>query len=394
MTSTRPAQATSCPDEILLKLKDAVAQALPKSASLSKSPAADSPQALSASAQASGERSGQADPDQTCTSSDGQTWRTQDIVATISSIDSWDNFDIFALRDASGGHELELTALAIFQRHALVEKFKLDVDVTIRYFHAVASAYRDNPYHNSTHAADVLQSTHVLLTIESLRSQFTDFQVLAMVLAAMVHDIGHPGYNNPFLVARRHELALQFNDQSVNEHYHALTAFEIMRSDESCNLMSALSDEHQALLERTVVDIVLKTDMAVHGSIVETFTEYVDKSGTSISQWDDEGKQLACSMMVHLADLTNVSRPTRLGTQWGTRVVKEMWLQGDEEKRNGMVVTPICDREKTSVASAQLGFCNFVVTPMLDPIGRVIDVGWLKRGVDAYVAHYEAELAS
>ena len=318
--------------------------------------------------------------------------QSEEVANLLRFINSWHDFNVFALSTVSGGNELELTATAVFHEHNLFEIFSLDVTKTVNYFHAVSKHYRKNPYHNSVHATDVLQSTHVLIT-SGLGEFLSDLEKLAVLLAAMVHDIGHLGYNNPFLVDTKHDLALRYNDQSVNEHYHACLAFQIMHEDPSCDLTSSLTENQSKMLRKIVVDIVLKTDMAVHFTMLNSFTEYLDNYGANVEEWDEEGRTLARAMIVHTADLTNVSRPTHLATQWGTRVVDEMWRQGDEEKRIGKALSPLCDRETTSVASAQVGFSNFIVKPLLEQVGRVMDVGFLNSGVDAYVAHYEAELA-
>ena len=52
---------------------------------------------------------------------------------------------------------------------------------------------RDVPYHNSIHAADVTQSTHVLLNSPALESVFTPLEVMSALFAAAIHDVDHPG---------------------------------------------------------------------------------------------------------------------------------------------------------------------------------------------------------
>jgi beta-glucosidase-like glycosyl hydrolase len=57
----------------------------------------------------------------------------------------------------------------------------------------VEEAYHENPYHNSTHAADVAQGLCALLAQDGFGAALTDLEMLAMVLACAIHDVGHPG---------------------------------------------------------------------------------------------------------------------------------------------------------------------------------------------------------
>lgn len=69
------------------------------------------------------------------------------------------------------------------------------------------SLCRSNPYHNSTHAADVVQAVMFILIKDNLASKFSGLEVLAMILAAAIHDVGHPGVTNPFLRASKVRLS-------------------------------------------------------------------------------------------------------------------------------------------------------------------------------------------
>ena len=52
---------------------------------------------------------------------------------------------------------------------------------------------------------------------------FTPTEAFAAIIAAAVHDVGHPGHTNTFLMKTGHEYALLYNDRSVLENYHAAT---------------------------------------------------------------------------------------------------------------------------------------------------------------------------
>ena len=85
---------------------------------------------------------------------------------------------------------------------------------------AVESGYRANPYHNALHGADVLQGVHYLLLSTGVATKLPAITLFATLTAALVHDIGHFGKNNTYLVNARHKLALIYNDQHILENMH------------------------------------------------------------------------------------------------------------------------------------------------------------------------------
>ena len=89
--------------------------------------------------------------------------------------------------------------------------------------------HSSNPYHNAVHAADVTQAMHCFLQEEKvievlsktfqvvtflfglvwlqMRCHLTPLEIAASLIAAMAHDLDHPGVNQPFLVATSNHLA-------------------------------------------------------------------------------------------------------------------------------------------------------------------------------------------
>jgi len=56
------------------------------------------------------------------------------------------------------------------QEHGLLKAFKIADQVLLNYLSSVEDHYHvEVPYHNSTHAADVTQSAHVLISCPALR---------------------------------------------------------------------------------------------------------------------------------------------------------------------------------------------------------------------------------
>jgi hypothetical protein len=72
--------------------------------------------------------------------------------------------------------------------------------------------------------------------------------VFAVILAAAVHDLGHPGVNNAFLVRTRDPQALTYNDRSVNEMMHASLAFKLAADNPGLNIFARFSEAEYELV--------------------------------------------------------------------------------------------------------------------------------------------------
>eukprot|EP00002_Diphylleia_rotans_P003653 TRINITY_DN12538_c0_g1_i7.p1 TRINITY_DN12538_c0_g1~~TRINITY_DN12538_c0_g1_i7.p1 ORF type:complete len:506 (-),score=65.26 TRINITY_DN12538_c0_g1_i7:293-1810(-) len=84
--------------------------------------------------------------------------------------DQWD-FDVFLFAEKCNGRPLFHMANYLFKRHQLLTKFDIDPVKFENFLNLIESGYHpDNPYHNSTHATDVLQGCHQLITCSDLIS--------------------------------------------------------------------------------------------------------------------------------------------------------------------------------------------------------------------------------
>lgn len=176
----------------------------------------------------------------------------------LEGVDLWE-WEIFPLVEASQGHTLQVLGLHILQKWDLIQKLNIDEQKLCMWLAYIESNYVDTPYHNQVHAADVTQSVHAVLASGGFRAFLSDLQVLALLLTAMMHDVGHDGFNNTYHKHAQTERALTFNDQSIQENHHLRVLFESMRAHETIDIFRhfASATHHQA--QQTKISKVFST---------------------------------------------------------------------------------------------------------------------------------------
>ncbi|XP_057565454.1 cAMP-specific 3',5'-cyclic phosphodiesterase 4A isoform X3 [Hippopotamus amphibius kiboko] len=254
------------------------------------------------------------------------------------------------------------------QERDLLKKFHIPVDTMVTYMLTLEDHYHaDVAYHNSLHAADVLQSTHVLLATPALDAVFTDLEILAALFAAAIHDVDHPGVSNQFLINTNSELALMYNDESVLENHHLAVGFKLLQED-NCDIFQNLSKRQRQSLRKMVIDMVLATDMSKHMTLLadlKTMVETKKVTSSGVLLLDNYSDRIqVLRNMVHCADLSNPTKPLELYRQWTDRIMAEFFQQGDRERERGMEISPMCDKHTASVEKSQVGFIDYIVHPL------------------------------
>mmetsp|Transcript_84318 Transcript_84318/g.261906 ORF Transcript_84318/g.261906 Transcript_84318/m.261906 type:complete len:202 (+) Transcript_84318:1-606(+) len=130
-------------------------------------------------------------------------------------------------------------------------------------------------------------------------------------------------------------------------------------------------------IRKEMIDNVLGTDMAHHFRNVSAFKTFSEKYSADPHTWcSDLAAMTSLSVMVlHAADISNPGKPTALSDMWTRRLKQEFFLQGDEEKRLGIPVSPLCDRSNSNFASSQVGFIKFIVCPTFELLERQAPMG-------------------
>lgn len=279
-------------------------------------------------------------------------------------LDDWERFDVFVMERLTNNEPLRVVTTELLRRRHIIASMQLPEDKLANFLRAAERAYCPNPYHNATHAADVTQALGAMLAMDAYGDALTHLEQLALLIAGAVHDLGHPGVQNAFLVRTEADCAKQFHGKSVNECMHVALAFELLSRPENDFLVS-LPDTFRREFFEMVEAMVLCTDMAFHAAAVDDFADTLAEYGPDLNAWPAEARIKALQMLLHTADISNPARPLHHCMAWGRKIHDEMYRQGDLERALGLEVTAVCDRSTAPVACGQYKFINLFLQPCL-----------------------------
>ncbi|XP_004693287.2 PREDICTED: cGMP-inhibited 3',5'-cyclic phosphodiesterase A [Condylura cristata] len=324
-------------------------------------------------------------------------------------LNTW-NFPIFDLVEKIGrkcGRILSQVSYRLFEDMGLFEAFKIPVREFMNYFHALEIGYREIPYHNRIHATDVLHAVWYLTTqpIPGLSTVINDhgsasdsdsdsgfthghmgyvfskmysvpddkygclsgnipaLELMALYVAAAMHDYDHPGRTNAFLVATSAPQAVLYNDRSVLENHHAAAAWNLFMSRPEYNFLVNLDHVEFKHFRFLVIEAILATDLKKHFDFVAKLNAKVNDD-VGIDWTNENDRLLVCQMCIKLADINGPAKCKELHLQWTEGIVNEFYEQGDEEASLGLPISPFMDRSAPQLANLQESFISHIVGPL------------------------------
>ncbi|MGH0121249.1 UNVERIFIED_CONTAM: hypothetical protein FKN15_025956 [Acipenser sinensis] len=335
----------------------------------------------------------------------------EDLEDLMESVNNW-NFPIFNLVEKTGGKSgriLSVVSYTLFQDAGLFEIFKIPTREFMAYFTALENGYRDIPYHNRVHATDVLHAVWYLTTRpvpgfqqihnEHVTGSDTDsdsgispgrvayassktcsiqddsygclawnipaLELMALYVAAAMHDYDHPGRTNAFLVATNAPQAVLYNDRSVLENHHAASAWNLFLSLPEFNFLSSLDHVEFKRFRFLVIEAILATDLKKHFDFLAEFNAKVNDVNSPGIDWTNENDRLlVCQVCIKLADINGPAKARELHLKWTEGIVNEFYEQGDEESSLGLPISPFMDRSSPQLAKLQESFITHIVGPL------------------------------
>lgn len=270
----------------------------------------------------------------------------EDLVSILSQIGKTWNFNSFLLSDLTESRPIPIVGKFFLNKYNLIERFSIGETEYNNLFQEIEDNYKPNPYHNSTHAVDVLHSFNYIALHSDLSSNFTSLEILGCSLACLAHDIGHPGLTNRYLMCAKDDVALKYNDFSVLEMMHTALLFNMLRSDEM-NILKKLPEADWQTLRKLIIEMILATDMSRHFELLGRFRAISEQSLDSLERF--EVRLEVCKLTLKCADIGHAAKTVQLHERWTNLICEEFYNQGDIERSKGMQISMYCDRHNTDL---------------------------------------------
>eukprot|EP00193_Tetraselmis_chui_P014243 CAMPEP_0177786132 /NCGR_PEP_ID=MMETSP0491_2-20121128/20751_1 /TAXON_ID=63592 /ORGANISM="Tetraselmis chuii, Strain PLY429" /LENGTH=1294 /DNA_ID=CAMNT_0019307305 /DNA_START=95 /DNA_END=3979 /DNA_ORIENTATION=+ len=290
--------------------------------------------------------------------------------------------NVLHLNDHGITRPLTFITVNILRRNHLIRDLKLNEAKLHRFLLFVEDSYNtENPYHNNWHAADVtVRCAAIVRAMYLPDNKNTRMHKLAIILAACIHDAGHPGVDNNFMIREEEQLARSFNDQHVLEMHSLHVCLEAIRGNEDFNFLDGSALSGKAAWQKfksVLINIVLATDMGQHFDLLSKFSTKmsgVEPQHEGYTATVDANLVLVLQVAMKAADLGHcVSRlPTHY--YWSKCLEQEFFAQGDRERAVGIFpLSPLMNRDATSCmeAKSQLGFFDFIVMPLFTTLSNI-----------------------
>ena len=291
-----------------------------------------------------------------------------------------------------------------------------DLNTAKNYVYELVKGYEENgnPYHNSTHAADVMMSTFQYGANFGIGNFFFPQEQFALFVGAAIHDFKHPGFNNNYFIRMEEDLALRYNNVAPLENMHLYEAFKLMKSDnEAYDIFSGFSSEMYLYCKDLIIGAVLSTDVRYHNDVIDKakrafFLDKEEMKTAKLKQLQSQTTQdiaeqaksrkedigVLVNLMVHCADISNPTKKIDVYRKWIGFVFEEFGNQGRKEIELGLQPSFLCE-PNPNIPKSQVGFMNFFVKPTFLTLSGIFpDLTYLVKQIESNSDDFQKEIDS
>ena len=290
-------------------------------------------------------------------------------------------FNIFQLNTLVGyDNVLPIMGKIILGAFGLINNNIIQVNKLDTFLYNISRQYfQSTLYHNALHGSDVTH-TISLFFLNSQAEKICDtniLDILSIFIAALGHDLGHPGLNNNFHINANTDIAITYNDKNCLENFHSCKLFQTLKKEEN-DIFEKLNNNERKIIRNRMIREILSTDMIFHGKVMSVIKAKIilifneDKNEKKFELFSNnasnkfEEQQELLNFLIHCADLAHNTKLFNISIKWVELLSNEFWIQGDKEKSMNLPISFLCDREKIDVPRSQIGFIKGFVIPIFE----------------------------
>lgn len=323
----------------------------------------------------------------------------------VTALHSMETFNVFDYTE----DQLVHFSLLMLHDLRLVGDFGFSLPKLQSFLVAVRKHYNANPYHNYSHGFAVMHFAYWMLRQTDAIMFLSKVDQLALLIAALCHDVDHPGTTNGFQIAKQSDVARAHNDVAVLENHHAFVTFELLRDPElnvltpdeseagkaaaaaasaaSANTAAAStgprsmsggspasgSDSavipwtalHFRNFRKTVIGAILATDMSKHFSLCSKLDSMEPECG-SLDPSKEEDRQFMIDLLTHSADLSAQVLPYEMARAWEDRLTQEFIHQSAMEETLGLPISTFMQglADPAVRFKAHLNYLDYIASPL------------------------------
>jgi len=279
----------------------------------------------------------------------------------VRDLEKWNFTNIFT---AKINEKIECSVLML-RRLRIDQVYNVGDDIVTNFITSIAHKYRiTNEYHNFTHAFYVMHMVYTIIRSTNI-CQISNTDVVAMCIAALCHDVDHPGTDNDFEINMQSDLAITYNDITVLENHHVATCFRTARMSPDHNIFSKLEKRQYKQARSVIIECILSTDMKKHFSMVS------DAEKTLALDVDGKG-QIVMNLIMHAADIGSLLSPPEQSLEWTERVMSEFRKQAEKCRTNNIAVPAHMANlgSMAQMCKLQVDFVDYIVAPIWNLLHR------------------------
>jgi hypothetical protein len=286
------------------------------------------------------------------------------------------------------------SALYMFDHYQLYQKFFFSPEACKFFLYTVKDHYRDNnAFHNFKHAFSVLHLLFQVLHCGGGDQYLTSLDIYALFIAAICHDIGHPGHSNLFEIAsnnsifQSHGHLLTDSNNTNTSTSNSTNILEVYHADCTVKLLTS-SSMHELLFSRLPTDVrdellalvhklILSTEMALHNEHVEKIDvihsilaekfQHTNSATSDLSvSLPQDLRTSISSIFLHMSDIGIQTSNTTVANDWMFHCYKEFQSQAQKEMTLGICTASYLHDidSEAKIYNSQCGFIKFVVLPL------------------------------